>query len=102
LDTIIDYDCDCPDSLVVEDINLNIKRGVITTFPGGCMDGKPRRSASVWLLTDTDTLWFSCDAFFLKKGKGENYYETIVDTNSLLKFKDILNSFEDSLSNIQK
>jgi hypothetical protein len=91
-DTII-HDCNCYDSLVVEDINLNIRIGDTAGFPGRCLDG--RITSSGWLLTDTDTLCWACSSFFLKKGK--DYYDAIVNTAFSLRFKDILNSVEDSL-----
>jgi hypothetical protein len=96
LDTIISDLCECLDTVIIEDVNLRVKRGAITDFPGGCLDG--RRTGSGWLLTGIDTLWFSCDEFFLRKGG--IFYETTVDTASLRIFTDFLWAYEDEYNRI--
>jgi uncharacterized protein (TIGR02145 family) len=83
----------CTDTLIIEDINMRIKRGDCPTYAYGCGDG--RRGAMI-LLTDTDTLRFVCGwtVVWWQKGTSEYSYPVAVDSVSLQKFIDTIESFE--------
>ncbi|MDR2585051.1 MAG: hypothetical protein LBC84_02360, partial [Prevotellaceae bacterium] len=84
---------DCPDTLIIEDINLRVKR---QRYPFGRYG--PYGSGGyryMWsLLTDTDTLFSACGRREFYWKKGTDIYSTIIDSVSLGRLIDILRSFE--------
>ena len=87
----------CPDTLIIEDINLRVKRGGCKESPVGCGGYDQRRTGRA-LLTNTDTLLYNCggSAFWWIKGTGssEAFYRAIIDSVSLRRLNDILDAFE--------
>jgi uncharacterized protein (TIGR02145 family) len=84
---------DCPDTLIIENINLRVKRGYSLDRYGlsggfGCAD-----RSLISLLTDTDTLSSSCGGYQFFWRKGTTDYSTIIDSVSLERLRDILQSF---------
>jgi uncharacterized protein (TIGR02145 family) len=82
----------CLDTLIIEDINLRIKRENREVVIYGCGDGQRIRWS---LLTDTDTLFQNCGANFWWQ-KGTASYPAIIDSASKRKLIDTLLSFESS------
>ena len=87
----------CPDTLIIEDINLRVKRGGCKESPVGCGGYDQRRTGRA-LLSNTDTLLYNCggSAFWWIKGTGssEAFYSAIIDSVSLRRLNDILDAFE--------
>jgi len=85
----------CLDTLVIENINLRIKRGSCKKSPGGC--GVHGRRRDGWVpLTDTDILFYNCGTFWWEKvvDSSDAVYSAIIDSVSLRKLNGILDSFE--------
>jgi uncharacterized protein (TIGR02145 family) len=85
---------DCPDTLIIENINLRVKRG----FPFGRYGpyGSTAFRSVRLLLTDTDTLLSHCGLIELYWKKGTTLYPTTIDSVSLGRLIDILRAFENS------
>ena len=88
---------DCHDTLVVEDINLRVKRSDCAEAAAGCM-GYDNRRPGRSLIAGTDTLIYVCGGamFWWRKETNSNYtaYPAIIDSVSLQKLNNILDSFE--------
>jgi hypothetical protein len=83
----------CPDTLVIKNIDLSIKKKNKFKWGVGCLDGTIYGK----LVIGTDTLLFAClPITYLYLKEGEEVYETTVDTLSLRRLNDIIMSSEPS------
>jgi uncharacterized protein (TIGR02145 family) len=83
---------DCPDTLIIENINLRVKRGASFDRYGPYGFGSADRRLRSFL-TDTDILTTNCRAGGIYWRKGTATYRTIIDSISMVKLSNILQAF---------
>jgi hypothetical protein len=98
LETITVYinggDWFCSDTLIIENLNLRVKRGHHITGLYGC--GGVGRTVVIPLPDTTGTLTYACRLHW-RKGDGINQaYHALVDADEWFQFRMLIKSFEES------